>query len=285
MSVTLRVCLFAVGCAVLSPVAARADEAEVHYRMCLSHKKAGKLADARARVPGGHRAARRPRRGLLHAGQLQRQTGELEQALKNFRKVRELEATSAIGWAGEGSVLLRLNRIDEAVTALKQAVALDPNDTTSVGNLGNALRKQNKPDEAIAMYQKALEKNPDNVDLLNNLACRAARAAPERRGHRSSFKKALAKKPGDPSLRGQPGQGATRREALRGRHSALRGGDQGGRRQGRRPVVRPGLQLRADRAEGQGARGVPAPPRADSRPRTRKGAEHVEEVIQKLEGK
>src|SRR5688500_8292830 len=46
MQRTLAVCLLAAASAALVPVGARADEAEVHYRMCLSHKKAGKLTDA-----------------------------------------------------------------------------------------------------------------------------------------------------------------------------------------------------------------------------------------------
>jgi tetratricopeptide (TPR) repeat protein len=197
----LGVCLLALGCAALSPLTARADEAEVHYHTCLSHKKAGKLIEAEreCKLAIDKRTTHVAARYTL--GTIQRQTGQLDQALASFRLVRELEAKNSMGWAGEGAVLLRLDRIDEAVTALRQAVALDPKDIVSVGNLGNALRKQQKPEEAIITYKKALAANPDNVDILNNLAV-AYRGLGRNVEAIETLKKALAKKPGDGPMSG-----------------------------------------------------------------------------------
>src|SRR5687768_11533784 len=107
-AVVLAVCL-------LAPVAARADESEAHYSLCLSHKKAGKLEDAEREC----RIALQKRSDNVSAiytlGTLLRAKNQLDEALKNFRIVKELEPQNALGWAGEGAVLLRLNRIDEAV--------------------------------------------------------------------------------------------------------------------------------------------------------------------------
>lgn len=197
----LQICLFTLGCAALSPLSARADEAEVHYHVCLSHKKAGKLVEAELECKKAidKRATHVAARYTL--GTLQRQTGQLPQALESFKLVRELEAKSPLGWAGEGAVLLRLDRIEEAVVALRQAVALDPKDITSIGNLGNALRKQKKPEEAIITYRKALAANPDNLDILNNLAV-AYRGLGRNKEAIETLQAALKKKPGDPSMSG-----------------------------------------------------------------------------------
>jgi tetratricopeptide (TPR) repeat protein len=96
---------------------------------------------------------------------------------------------------------LRLNKVDEAIVALRQAVALDPRDLSSVANLGNALRKQGKSAEAIEMYRRALANAPDDPDLMNNLAV-ALRA--ERRNQEAIdlLTKGLSKKPDDPNLNG-----------------------------------------------------------------------------------
>src|SRR5688500_3247747 len=85
---------------------AHADEAETHYRMCLSHKKAGKAEDAEreCRIAIDKRSDHASAYYTLAS--LERAKNRLEDALGHFRKVRELEPTNALGWAGEGSVLL-----------------------------------------------------------------------------------------------------------------------------------------------------------------------------------
>jgi tetratricopeptide (TPR) repeat protein len=197
----LRISLVAIACGALAPLVARADESEVHYHTCLSHKKAGKFVEAEreCKLAIDKRTTNVSARYTL--GTVQRQLNKLDEALSSFRMVRELEAKNALGWAGEGAVLLRMDRIDDAVVALRQAVALDPKDVTSIGNLGNALRKQNKPEEAIITYKKALAVNPDNVDLLNNLAV-AYRGLGRNKEAIETLRKALEKKPGDGPMSG-----------------------------------------------------------------------------------
>src|SRR4051794_25361279 len=104
----------------LPPRPAPAADAETHYPPCLSPKKAGKLEDAERECRTALNDRPEHASALYTLGTLQRQKNQLEDALKSFHKVRELEPQSALGWAGEGSVLLRLNRADEAVVALKQ---------------------------------------------------------------------------------------------------------------------------------------------------------------------
>ena len=234
---------------------ARADDAEVHYRMCMNHKKAGKNDEAERQCSLS--IAARPTHAAAHytLATLQRQRGTLVLALDSFRKVRELEPGNAIGWAGEGAVLLRLDRTEEAVTALKQAVALDPKDITSAGNLGNALRKRGHSDEAIIVYRRALEQDKDNPDLLNNLAV-ALRAQNKNAEAIEVLQRALAKRPHDPALTGNLAK-TLRGEALRRCHRSLRGTRSGTRREAGLWFDR--LQT-SRRARTRRRRGLPAPP-------------------------
>jgi tetratricopeptide (TPR) repeat protein len=283
MSRTLEVCLFVAASAALLPQGARADDAEVHYRMCLSHKKAGKLTDAERECTMAIDKRKDHGAAYYTLGTLQRQNGQYDKALASFRKVRELEPANAIGWAGEGSALLRLDRIDEAVVALKQAVALDPKDVASIGNLGNALRKQNKVPEAIQMYQKALEKNPDSLDLLNNLAV-ALRAERRNAEAIAILQKALAKKPGDAALEGNLAKAlrAEKRyaEAIPHYEAAIKAGDD------RDAGLWFDLAYSYEQTQQKG-KALEAYKRhlALIKGKDAKGAEHVEEVIKKLEGK
>jgi Flp pilus assembly protein TadD len=283
MQRTLAVCLFAAAAAALVPGGARADEAEVHYRMCLSHKKAGKLTDAERECTVAIEKRKDHGAAYYTLGTLQRQNGQYDKAVASFRKVRELEPTNAIGWAGEGSALLRLDRIDEAVVALRQAVALDPKDVTSIGNLGNALRKQKKVTEAIVMYQKALEKNPDSLDLLNNLAV-ALRGERRNAEAIAILQKALAKKPGDGALAGNLAKAlrAEKRyaEAIPHYEAAIKAGDD------RDPGLWFDLAYSYEQTQ-QKEKALDAYRRhlALIKGKDAKGAEHVEEVIKKLEGK
>jgi Flp pilus assembly protein TadD len=201
MSALSRIGVMCIAAAGLIAPSARADDAEVHYRMCMNHKKAGKTEEAERQCSLA--IAARPSHAAAHytLATLQRARGTLVVALDSFRKVRELEPQNALGWAGEGAVLLRLDRNEEAVTALKQAVALDPSDTVSAGNLGSALRKQGHSDEAIRVYQKALEKAPEDPDLLNNLAV-ALRTQNRNAEAIEVLKRALVKRPHDPALTG-----------------------------------------------------------------------------------
>jgi tetratricopeptide (TPR) repeat protein len=192
---------FALGCLAVAPSLAYADEAEVQYRHCISHKKAGKLDEAEKACRAAIAKRSDHASALYTLGTLERNQGKYEDALGHFKKVREVEPQNSLGWAGEGSVLLRLNRIDEAVEALRRAVALDPADTASIANLGNAFRKQGKTAEAIDTYKRALEKAPDDPDLLNNLAV-ALRAERKNAEAVELLTKALRTKPNDPNLSG-----------------------------------------------------------------------------------
>ncbi len=69
-----------------------------------------------------------------------------------------------------GRSLEVLGRWDEAIAAYRQAIELDPKNTTAHNNLGGILANQGQLDEAIACYRRAIELDPKNTTAHNNLA-------------------------------------------------------------------------------------------------------------------
>lgn len=79
-------------------------------------------------------------------------------------------APTATAHARRGQVLLQLARPDEALDALRAALALEPTLETAHYFAGVALGELGHHDQAIAAWERALELVPDRVDTLYNLA-------------------------------------------------------------------------------------------------------------------
>jgi tetratricopeptide (TPR) repeat protein len=98
-----------------------------------------------------------------------------------------------------GSILLRRNRLQEAIGEFKQALNLKPDYADAHYNLGNALVKQGHLAEGIRHYLETLRLQPRNVKALNNMA---ATLVLEKRPDEAIMylKKALNVNPKDPDL-------------------------------------------------------------------------------------
>jgi Flp pilus assembly protein TadD len=59
--------------------------------------------------------------------------------------------------------------LDEAITELKQSLAIKPNQANAHSNLGAAYDKKGMFDEAIFEYKKALAIKPNSAEVHNNL--------------------------------------------------------------------------------------------------------------------
>ena len=98
-----------------------------------------------------------------------------------------------------GSILLRRNRLPEAVNEFKTAVSLKPKYADAHYNLANALVKQGHSTEGIYHYSQTIRLRPRDVKALNNLA--ATLVIEERYAEAIDYlKKALIINPADPNL-------------------------------------------------------------------------------------
>ncbi len=68
-----------------------------------------------------------------------------------------------------GKLLFRQNKIDEAISALRKAIELQPNDYLAYDHLAVILEKQGSLEEALTANQKAAEINPEDAVAYYNM--------------------------------------------------------------------------------------------------------------------
>jgi Flp pilus assembly protein TadD len=74
-----------------------------------------------------------------------------------------------VALANLGATLQSLGRIEEAITALQQAVAARPNHAAARNNLGAALLEAGRREQAIEQFTRTLQGNPGDLDASYNL--------------------------------------------------------------------------------------------------------------------
>ena len=81
-------------------------------------------------------------------------------ALVSLRRAIELQPDSVRGWRELGLTLITLGQLDEAMNALRRALAIDPDDASSLGAMGRALLiGYARFREAAGWFERALEQN------------------------------------------------------------------------------------------------------------------------------
>jgi protein O-GlcNAc transferase len=126
--------------------------------------------------------------GALHA------KGRLEEAIAAYQQAIALQPQNPAYHSNLGNVLRDNRQLGAAIAACRRALALDPNHAAAYSNLGNALRDSGKFDEAIAAYRRAVALKPDFAEALSNLAntCKDQGRLDEAI---DSFRRALALRP------------------------------------------------------------------------------------------
>lgn len=96
---------------------------------------------------------------LIHVrlGILLRDQGDLQGAVDEFTKATTLQPAYSDAWREKGIQEARLTKNVKGEEALRQAIALNPQDFDALASLGGLLRKTNRLDEAAAMYQRAVD--------------------------------------------------------------------------------------------------------------------------------
>lgn len=91
-----------------------------------------------------------------------------ERAVDLARRLLALEAT-AMAHRSLGFALMAEGDVDEAATALQQALELDPHDTAAAVSLGHLRRMRGHEREATELLERAAAVDPDNAEVVSNL--------------------------------------------------------------------------------------------------------------------
>ena len=105
----------------------------------------------------------------LAVGDLLLEKGDLQGAEAQYRAVLQQNPQSDVAWNNLGLVLMRTNRVNEAIRALERAVALNPKSPVYLNNLGAAYERAGQRQKARTMYEQALRQDPNFADARQNL--------------------------------------------------------------------------------------------------------------------
>jgi tetratricopeptide (TPR) repeat protein len=108
-----------------------------------------------------------------------------DDAVTAYRRVVAIDPTYAAAWNNLGLLLHRMGKYDEARDAYAAALQQDARCHEAVYNLGSLAEDRNDVDEAVRCYRRALDLSPDYADAHFNLAGTLARSghAHEAVGH------------------------------------------------------------------------------------------------------
>lgn len=128
----------------------------------------GSIADAEA----GFRAVmkRDPRHfDAIHlAGVAAAMAGRLDEGVTLIRRALAINPRAAAAHGNLGSTLIRLGRHEEALVSLDRALAIDPSSANAHHNRGFALMKCKRFDDAVAAFDRAIELKPDFAEAHND---------------------------------------------------------------------------------------------------------------------
>jgi len=105
------------------------------------------------------------------------QRGEPARAEQEYRRALALQPAFSEALLGWSALLLEGGRADEALPALRQAVATHPDDLPLRANLALTLQAVDRAQESVKLLQQGLSRRPDQPDLwlwLGNAQMKAA---------------------------------------------------------------------------------------------------------------
>ena len=109
---------------------------------------------------------------MYHAnlGEIERQRGKRDQAIVALREAVALAPRSAQAQNNLGILHFDMRAFDEAAECYQKAIAINPSYPEAYNNLGNALRALGRNEEATDNYQRALLLRENYPEAYNNLA-------------------------------------------------------------------------------------------------------------------
>ncbi|MDE2111712.1 MAG: tetratricopeptide repeat protein [Alphaproteobacteria bacterium] len=151
----------------------RPDQPHVQVQLGRVLARAGKHDDAIAALRGAAKAQPELSEAFLVMAQVQVTTGEFASAEANFRAALRLAPNSATALSELGALLNKMKRPNESEPVLRNAARNisrpAPQRAAIAHNLGVALDMQGRQDEAISAWRDAVALDPTNLDAHHQL--------------------------------------------------------------------------------------------------------------------
>jgi len=141
-------------------IAANPRYADAHFRLGIALEKLGDVAGAIVSYDRATELRPSLAEAWFRAGALVYTLGHRDEAIGCFRRAAATGGTTTFGRLGRVRALLTEDRNQEAESALRQVVALDPNNALAHDLLGNLLSEFGRFDEARPCFERAIEAAP-----------------------------------------------------------------------------------------------------------------------------
>lgn len=106
---------------------------------------------------------------IFTQGMASLKSDQLDEAITAFKSVIKIEPNFVDAYYHLGLSYYRKAKFDQAITSLKQTLEFLPQDPNVWTKLGMAHYKKGDFDQAVKAYQEALKIEPENIEVLNNL--------------------------------------------------------------------------------------------------------------------
>jgi tetratricopeptide (TPR) repeat protein len=126
--------------------------------------------------------------------------GDYATALAQYQAAVERNPQDAESLSNLGQVLVRMNRVQEAIPYYERALAILPDRWSYQFNLARALGLLGRTDESVAAYRRAQQLFPDDYVTAFNLALSLHKSGDDA-GAVEQYQKAIALQPEDASFR------------------------------------------------------------------------------------
>ena len=156
-------------------LAIRPDYPEAHYNLgnaLMAQSRPGEAvaayAEALRRQPDHDRARANLGIACASLGQALMQSGAFDEAATAFRQALAINPLSAEGHYNLGNALKAQGGPAGAAGAYRDAIRLDPRLAEAHSNLGNVLAELGQYDDALAAHRDAMAARPDSADIVYN---------------------------------------------------------------------------------------------------------------------
>jgi tetratricopeptide (TPR) repeat protein len=110
-----------------------------------------------------------PIKSYFKIGNQLKRNNKLNEAISAYKQAVEQNPNFYASYHNLGEVLTQQGHFQESIAAYRRAIALNPNSAWSYHGLGEVLLKQDDTEEAIAAYRHAIELKPDVTDFQKSL--------------------------------------------------------------------------------------------------------------------